>query len=249
MQNELVIVDQQTPVPAAIAAAGAPARKRFVEFFTANIRNRNTRLAYARAVATFFAWCEQMGLSTLESVQPVHVAAYIEQLSLARSAPSVKQHLAAVRMLFDWLVVGQIVPSNPASVVRGPKHVVKRGKTPILSPEEARQLFESIPTDTIVGLRDRALIGVLIYSFARISAALGMRVEDYFPQGNRWWLRLHEKGGKHHEMPVHHTLEQYLDSYIAAAGLKDVPKGPLFRASNGKTKLLSERPLAREDAF
>ena len=209
MQNELVIIGAQIPVPAAIAAAGAPAQKRFVEFFTANIRNRNTRLAYARAVANFFAWCEQVGLARLEGVQPVHVAAYIEQLSVTRAAPSVKQHLAAVRMLYDWLVVGQIVPSNPASVVRGPKHVVKRGKTPILSPEEARQLFDSLPTDTVVGLRDRALIGVLIYSFARISAALGMRVEDYFPQGKRWWLRLHEKGGKHHEMPVHHTLEGF----------------------------------------
>src|SRR3954452_19047006 len=218
MRNALVIVGAQTPVPAAIAAAGASAQKRFVEFFTANIRNRNTRLAYARAVANFFAWCEQAGLARLEAVQPVHVAAYIEQLSLTRSAPSVKQHLAAVRMLYDWLGVGQIVPSNPASVVRGPKHVVKRGKTPILSPEEARQLFESIPTDTLVGLRDRALLAVLIYSFARISAALSMRVEDYFPQGRRWWLRLHEKGGKYHEMPVHHTLEEYLDSYIRAAG-------------------------------
>ena len=108
-------------------------------------------------------------------------------------------------MLFDWLVVGQVVRSNPASVVRGPRHVVNRGRTPILAPEEARALFESIPTDSLVGLRDRALIGVLIYSFARISAALAMRVEDYFPQGKRWWLRLHEKGGKHHEMPVHHT--------------------------------------------
>jgi site-specific recombinase XerD len=249
MKNELIIVDAKTPVPAAIAAAGAPARKRFVEFFTANIRNRNTRLAYARAVSDFFAWCEQAGLSTLEHLQPVHVAAYIEQLSQTRSAPSVKQHLAAIRMLFDWLVVGQIVPINPASVVRGPSHVVKRGKTPILSPEEAHELFSSIPTDTLVGLRDRALIGVLIYSFARISAAVAMRVEDYFPQGKRWWLRLHEKGGKHHEMPVHHTLEEYLDAYIEVADLWEEKKGPLFRASNGKTGALSDRPLDREDAF
>jgi hypothetical protein len=97
-EKRLVIVDHQTPVPAAIAAAGAPARKRFVEFFTANIRNRNTRAAYARAVGDFFAWCEEVGLSTLDSVQPVHVAAYIEQLCQTRSAPSVKQHLAAVRI-------------------------------------------------------------------------------------------------------------------------------------------------------
>ena len=102
----------------------------------------------------------------------------------------------------------------------------------MLSPEEARELFNGIPTDTLIGLRDRALIGVLIYSFARVSAAVSMRVEDYFPQGKRWWLRLHEKGGKHHEMPVHHTLEEYLDSYIAAAGIGGQPKSPLFRASN-----------------
>src|ERR1700722_754434 len=152
MKNGLIVVDQQTLVPAQIAAAGAPARKRFIEFFTANIRNRNTRLAYARAVSDFFAWCETAGLTSLEHLQPVHVAAYIEQLCQTRSAPSVKQHLAAIRMLFDWLVVGQVVPSNPASVVRGPRHVVKQGKTPILSPEEARELFSSIPTDTLVGL-------------------------------------------------------------------------------------------------
>ena len=152
-------------------------------------------------------------------------------------------------MLFDWLVVGQVVPTNPASVVRGPKHVVKRGKTPILSPEEARQLFDSIPVDTIVGLRDRALIGVLIYSFARVSAALGMRVEDYFPQGKRWWLRLHEKGGKHHEMPAHHTLEEYLDRYIAAAGIGEDKKGPLFRSAYLKTGRLTTQPLSRDNAF
>src|SRR3712207_3794815 len=196
MGNEIAILGTKAVIPMPVAAAGETAARRFIEFFTANIRNRNTRTAYARAVSDFFRWCEGAGLTRLVVLEPVHVAAYIEQLGQTHSAPSVKQHLAAVRMLFDWLVVGQVVRSNPASVVRGPAHVVKRGKTPVLSPEEARQLFQSIPTDTLVGLRDRALIGVLIYSFARISAALAMRVEDYFPQGKRWWLRLHEKGGK-----------------------------------------------------
>ena len=249
MPNELVIVGPQPLVPVQVAAAGEDAAKRFIEFFTANIRNPNTRAAYARAVADFFRWCERVGLSRLDAVEPVHVAGYVEELGQTRAAPSVKQHLAAVRMLYDWPVVGQVVRLNPASVVRGPKHVIKRGKTPVLSPEEARELFSGIPTDTIIGLRDRALIGVLIYSFARIGAAVAMRVEDYFPQGKRWWLRLHEKGGKHHEMPVHHTLEEYLDAYIAAAGIGKEPKGPLFRASNGKTKILSDRPFDRKDAF
>jgi site-specific recombinase XerD len=181
MDNALLLPDTNGLIPAQIAAAGDHARRRFLEFFTANIRNRNTRAAYVRAIGDFFRWCEQKGLRELGTLEPVHVAAYVEQLGKSHAAPSVKQHLAAVRMLFDWLVVGQVVRSNPASVVRGPRHVVNRGRTPILAPEEAHQLFASIPTDSLVGLRDRALIGVLIYSFARISAALAMRVEDYFP--------------------------------------------------------------------
>ncbi len=249
MPDEIVIPGSQTLVPAPIAQAGEQAARRFIEFFTANIRNPNTRQAYARAVADFFRWTEEAGLTDVKRIEPVHVAAYIEQLSRTHSAPSVNQSLAAVRMLFGWLVVGQVMPENPASVVRGPKHVVKRGKTPVLSPEEARQLFLTIPTDSLVGLRDRALIGVLIYSFARISAALAMRVEDYFPQGKRWWLRLHEKGGKHHEMPVHHTLEEYLDSYIQAAGTEGDKKGPLFRSALSKNGQLSNRPLDRINAF
>src|SRR4051794_7896967 len=106
-----------------------------------------------------------------------------------------------------------------------------------------------MPVDTVIGLRDRALIGVLIYSFARISAALGMRVEDYFPQGKRWWLRLHEKGGKQHEMPVHHSLEEYLDRYIEAAKLEEDKKGPLFRSAYLKTGRLTSQPLTRDNAF
>src|SRR5690242_15017171 len=132
MGNDLIIAGIQSPVPAQVAAAGEPAVRHFVEFFTATIRNRNTRLAYARAVSDFFDWCAVAGLQELGRLQPVHVAAYIEQIGLTHSAPSVKQHLAAVRMLFDWLVVSQVMPGNPASVVRGPKHVVNRGKTPIL---------------------------------------------------------------------------------------------------------------------
>jgi integrase len=123
------------------------------------------------------------------------------------------------------------------------------GKTPVLSPEEAHELFAGIPTDTLIGLRDRALIGVLIYSFARISAALGMSVSDYFPQGKRWWLRLHEKGGKQHEMPVHHTLEEYLDRYIEAGGIREDKKGPLFRSAYFKTGRLTTQVLTRDNAF
>jgi site-specific recombinase XerD len=109
-------------VPALIANLGDEAAWRYVEFFTANIRNPNTRRAYARACARFFAWCEDRGL-TLAAIRPFDVATYIELLQKEHSAPGVKQQLAAVRMLFDWLVIGQMVPTNPAAAVRGPKHV------------------------------------------------------------------------------------------------------------------------------
>ena len=156
-------------VPALIAAAGDQASWRYVEFFTANIHNGHTRRAYARACGRFFAWCEQRGL-TLTAIRPFDVAAWVNELQEKHGAPGVKQQLAAVRMLFDWLVTGQVVPMNPAAAVRGPKHVVKTGKTPVLDATEWRKLIDSIPTDTVRDLRDRALIATLTYSFARIMA-------------------------------------------------------------------------------
>jgi site-specific recombinase XerD len=160
--------------------------------------------------------------------------AYIEQLqAVEASAPAVKQQLAAVRMLFDWLVVGQVMPANPASAVRGPKHVVKIGKTPVLESTEWRKLLDSIPTDTLRDLRDRALIATLTYSFARINAALKMKVEDLRPRNAGWTIRLHEKGGKQHAMPCHHALAEALHAYINAAGIAEDPKGILFRTASG----------------
>ena len=134
---------------------------RFLEFFAANIRNKHTRRAYAQATREFLAWCESAGVASIASVRPLHVAAYIEQLGRERSAPTVKQRLAAIRHLFDWLVTGQVIPVNPASSVRGPSHRVKRGKTPVLDPSEARALLDSIDVAKPVGFRDRAFIGLM----------------------------------------------------------------------------------------
>lgn len=232
-------------LPPLIARESKQAQRRFVEFFTANIRNPNTRAAYARAVAGFAAWCERHGLE-LADIEPVHVAAYIEEHGKAVSAPTVKQHLAAIRMLFDWLVVGQVVATNPASAVRGPKHVVKRGKTPVLEPAEARQLLDSISLGTIAGLRDRALIGVMVYSFARVGAACAMNVSDCYSQGRRMWLRLHEKGGKLHNVPAHHNAEEYLHAYISAAGIEGDKNEPLFRTLDRRRQLTSNRLVRQE---
>lgn len=236
-------------VPSPIAAAGAKATKRFFEFFAANIRNKNTRAAYYRAVLQFFAWCERKRIA-LERVEPILVAAYIEQLGETLSKPTVKQHLAAIRMLFDYLVTGQVVPFNPASSVRGPAYVIKKGKTPVLDTEQARSLLDSIDVSHVVGLRDRAVIATMIYTFARVGAVVAMKVEDYYLNGKRSWVRLHEKGGKFHEVPCHHKLVEYLDEYLGAAGIAGDAKGPLFRtAYRWRSHVLTANPMHRHDAL
>ena len=196
-------------------------------------------------------------------MQPVHVAAFIQDLQGQLAPATVKQHLAALRVLFDWLVTGHILQLNPAHAVRGPKYSLKTGKTPVLTAEEARALLDSIRTvrtvqhgdgtetekPLLLGLRDRALIGAMVYTFARVSAVLRMRVRDYFVQGRRGWVRLHEKGGKEHAVPCHHNLELYLDSYLAAAGIAGDLDGTLFRTAAGRTGLLTAKPLWQQDAY
>lgn len=247
--TELIILDDTlNRPPSLISHSGEQTASACLEFFTAHIRNPNTRRAYARTLSDFSNWCSQHSLR-LENLKPVHVAAYIEQMTKKYEVVSVKQSLAAIRGLFDFLVVRQAMPSNPAMSVRAPRFSRKKGKTPIPSHEEARWLLESIPDDSILGLRDRALIATMLYSFARVGAALSLQVGDYFPQGKRWWLRLHEKGGKEHEMPVHHCLEEYLDAYIEAAGIGEEKKTPLFRSMRGRGDQISSTNMTQSDAW
>jgi integrase/recombinase XerD len=225
------------------------ARKRMREFFSSHIRNKNTRRAYLEAVRQFSAFCVVHGIEDLAQVEPVHVAAFVEDQLRQCSKPTVKQRLAALRMLFDWMVVGQVLPVNPAHAVRGPKHMQRRGKTPVLQADEARLLLDSIDTTSLPGLRDRALIGLMVYTFARVGAAIGMRVEDFYVQGRRGWVRLHEKGGKEHAMPTHHNLDCYLEQYIAAAGIAEDRKGPLFRTTRGRSGKLTGNALLQPDVW
>lgn len=242
------LANQGARLPA-IFLADPKSSARFWEFFAANIRNRNTRRAYYKAACRFNDWCEGRGLFDLDNVKPIHVAAYVEEMQRTHSKPTVKQHLAGLRMLFDWLVVGHVIEVNPAHAVRGPKHVVKKGKTPVLTADEARILLDSIDTSTVMGLRDRALIAMMAYSFARIGAVVAMKVEDYFIQGRRGWVRLYEKGGKRHEVPAHHNLDAYIEAYIKVAGLEGDPKSLLFRTVAGKTGRLTALPLSQADAY
>ena len=244
--SQLLASSSSVSLPAIIT--GERAQLRFLEFFTANIRNPNTRRAYGRAVNEFLTWCHDVGVPDLVAVGPLHVATWIELQTQTLAAPSVKQRLAAIRHLFDWLVVGQIVPYNPAASVRGPSHTARTGKTPVLDPSEARQLLDTIDISTHAGLRDRALIALMVFSFARIGAALSMKVEDVYTQNRRLWVRLREKGGKQHAMPCHHQLEEYLHAYLEQSGIKGDPKGSLFRTIQRGTAQLGNTPLPQANA-
>ncbi|EWY37068.1 hypothetical protein N825_21725 [Skermanella stibiiresistens SB22] len=198
-----------------------------------------TRAAYACACSQILAWGEGHGLA-LPAIQPVHVAAWVEKLG---------QQLTTVRMLFDWLVVGQIVPSNPAANVRGPSHVVNTGKTAMPTRDEAKALLAGIPTDALIGLRDRALVATLLYIFSHVSAMLGMRVEDYYPVGKQWWLRRREKGAKEHAMAANPVLQGYLDAYIEAAGIAGERKCPLFRSGAKGSGQLTNKAMSRAGVY
>jgi len=229
-RQSLAVINVSADIPARISAGRTPAvfassdacQRRFWEFFAATIRNKNTRMAYLTAVYRFSDWCEHHKLE-LEDIEPLNLSAYIEQLSEVYAAPTVKQHLAAIRMLFDWLVVGQIVAINPAAAVRGPKHSVKIGKTPVLTAKE----------------------------FGRITAVASMTVADYYVQGKRSYFRLHEKGGKYNVVPAHHVAQEYIDAYIKAAGISEDRKSPLFRTSGrGRQKnTLMRKEMTRFSAI
>jgi site-specific recombinase XerD len=254
MGSDLVVLDGQVAaaslpvVPVLVAAAGNDAAMRFLDFFATQIENDNTRAAYVRAAREFLAWCDGQNIGSLTNILPVHVAAWIKQLKTTHSVPTVKLRLAAIRHLFDWLVTGHVMQTNPALSVRGPKHVVRKGKTPILDAAEVRTLLDSINGTSHIDLRDKALIALMLYSFARIGAVVAMKVEDVFVQNRRLWVRLHEKGGKLHDMPCNHNAEAFLHAYIDGTGIAAEANGPLFRTV-GRDSKLTGNALHRINAY
>jgi site-specific recombinase XerD len=188
-------------------------------------------------VLQFLSWCQRCGFRNLEDIEPITVAAYIEQHS--GSPATIKQHMAAIRMMFSWLTEKGILAMNPAREVKTPKFSRNEGKTPAPPAEEVQKLIDSIDLSHIVGLRDQAILGVLAYTFARIGAVVSLQVKDYFQVGKRSVLRFSEKGGKEKEIPVHHKLEAILDSYLDASELRNRPDSPLFLAARGKTRGLA----------
>jgi integrase/recombinase XerD len=241
-------------LPPIVTAAGLQASKRYFEFFTVTIRNEHTRDTYFRACRVFFDWCESSGL-ILSTIEPIHVAAYIESRAKGPdpewrlSKSSLKQHISAIRMMFSYFVEKGVLSYNPAREVRTEKVRRSVGSTPAFETDDVAKLLASFDTLHLVGLRDRALIGVMAFGFSRISAIVQLRVGDYIQQGRRVSLRTHGKGGVEVNIPVHHQLAEYLDTYIEGAGIADDKNGFLFRSTRGRSKQLTANPMDRTDAW
>jgi integrase/recombinase XerD len=225
------------PLPALIAQAGPAAGFAWEEFFAARLRNPHTRAAYLRAVRQFLEWATPQGL-TLPEISPGMVGAYFDQHPGSTSTK--KLHLPALRAFFDCLVVRHVVVLNPAATVRGERYEVVERLTPEITPEQARQLLGAIDTSTLAGLRDRAIIGVLIYTAARAGAVAKLRLKHLEHDGTQYVLRFAEKGHKLREIPVRHDLQEYLLAYRYAAMLDQAPpNSPLFRTLEGKADRLT----------
>lgn len=233
MPNELV-KRNLVNIPAIIARSGGNAPFAYEEFFKASISNEHTRRAYARIVGRLLAWCEVNDVE-LRHITPGMAGEYIGQLE--GSPPTKNQALAALRHFFDAMVTRHVVPLNSFASVRGVKYSVTEGKTPEISIDQARKLLHSIDTASPIGLRDRAVLGVLAYTGARVNAVAKLRLSDYRNLGEQRALRFREKGGKDREIPVRHDLEGWLNEYIGAAGIaEDAKAAPLFRSADGKRK-------------
>lgn len=251
--RRLTKLERGSQPPAIVQRAGGRAVFAYVEFFEAALENENTHRSYRQAVNRFLAWCEGQALE-LPQVGPAHVGGYIRELLTRRGIPASKSmrklHLAAIRQYFDRLVVRHAVILNPAASVKGPRHQVTEGKTPAITPEQARRVLHSIDVSDVVGFRDRAIIGVLIYTAARGGAVAKLRLRDFYSGGHQWLFRFDEKGGKVRDIPVRHDLEEFVLNYIRTAGIEgDSPDTPLFRTAKGRTKELTASGMTGKDVL
>lgn len=233
------------PAPTSIASAGAAAQFAWDEFFIGNLRNRNTRATYLRAVTQFLLWVEPYE-ADLKRITPGLVGRYFDELDLA--IPSKKLHLAAIRRFFDLLVQRHVIVLNPALSVRNERYSVEEGRTPEIGAANARKLLESISGEDVIDLRDKALIGTLIYTAVRASALAALRLCDFAHDGTQHVLRFGEKGGKARTIPVRHDLEQWILAYRTVLPANERLEMPLFRTLTS-TGNLSGRAITRLDIW
>lgn len=247
-QRQLPAVGELVPrqLPGIVEAAGPRAKFAYEEFFHARLSNQHTRRAYYRAVTRFLSWCQMESLE-LHRIAPADVGRYVE--SLAISVASKKQVLAALRHFFDGMVIRHAILLNPASTVRGQRYSVLEGKTPEITTKQARKLLQSIDTSDIVGLRDKCIIAVLIYTAARVGAVAKLRTQDLYDAGDQYCLHFDDKGGKSREIPVRHDLQTLLFQYLQRchSSIGQSPVQSLFTTANRNSKQLTDRPITADD--
>jgi site-specific recombinase XerD len=226
-----VLILDASKSPIAVALASDHVRLTLETFFKAEVRNPNTRRAYQNGAKDFFVYLSACPhVDTLDAINALHVSGWLDAMQeRGLSTPTIKQRLAGLRMMFNALARAQVLRINPVTVVKGPSHSVIKGKTPVLTGEQTMQLLNAVDMSTLIGLRDRAMIATMAYSFARIGAVVPLQVRHVFRQQRRLWLRLSEKGGKSHDVPCHHHLEAHLAEWLEAAGHADKPLSPLFQ--------------------
>lgn len=231
-------------VPSLIVQGGKPTQNAWYDFFEGRIANPKTRRAYETAVRQFLLWCQRRDLA-IHEIMAGDVGRYLAQHH--GSLPTKKQHLSAIRRFFNLLVERHICLVNPALVAETERYQVVEGKTPKISARQIKQLLSSIPTDSPIGLRDKAAISIMIYTAARAGAVARLNLSDYGGVPGERKLRFHEKGGKSREIAVRHDLEKTIDLYLACIGLSPDNKGPLFLAARRKEKNLSPSRLREND--
>jgi len=240
-----LIQTQEAELPELIRDAGGAARFAFEEFLHGKIRNRFTRKAYLHAVKRFSKWCDGRQLD-LVRITPADVGRYLDSMTV--STPTRKLHLAALRRFFDELVMRHVVILNPALSVRTERHQAVEGKTPEISIEHARRLLKCIDVSHDIGRRDRAIIGILIYTAARVGAVAKLRRMDFYNVGDQYCLKFHEKNGKVREIPVRHDLSVAITDYLEHSGIQyAIPASSLFRTTVRKSRRLTQNPMTADD--
>jgi site-specific recombinase XerD len=235
-------------LPEIIHRSGSAATFAAQEFFFGTIRNEHTRRAYLHAVKLFLAWVEKHGGGELVNIAPWDVGKYFLELAKTTSIATRNQHLSALRHFFDGMVTRHAIVLNPALSVRGERYTAIEGKTPEISIEQARALLSSIDTSHVVGLRDRAILAILVYTSSRAGAVAKLKRGNFYQGSGQWMLHFAEKGGKSREIPVRHDLQETISAYIDGAGLQDAPKDtPLFQSALKKQRRLSGKAIHVND--
>lgn len=233
--------------PKSVVELGAGAQFAWDEFFGGSLRNPHTRRAYSRAVTHFLSWLAA-GNVPLTRATPGMVGSFLDLLPV--SAPSKKLALAALRRFFDCLVLRHVLILNPAASVRAERYEVLEGKTPEITPAEARRLLDSIDTTSRAGLRDKAVIATLIYTAARAGAVGKLRRRDLAEDGTQYLLRFGEKGGKQREIPVRHDLQVLILELLGATGGGErSPASPLFPTLIRRGGAFTDRPMTAGDIW